>query len=95
MDIGLHSFAASTSDPASNIAISPSDRLTNLIEKAEIADRVGIDVFAVGEHHRQEFLESAPAIVLAAIAARTTDIRLTSAVTILGATDPVRVFQKF
>jgi hypothetical protein len=64
-------------------------------EEVEVADRVGLDVFGIGEHHRAEFLDSAPAIILAAAAARTSQIRLTSAVTVLSAADPVRVFQEF
>ena len=66
-----------------------------LLDEVEVADRVGLDVFGIGEHHRAEFLDSAPAIILAAAAARTSTIRLTSAVTVLSAADPVRVFQEF
>jgi probable LLM family oxidoreductase len=95
MEIGIHSFAPLVRHPASGLDISPSERLANLLEEAEVADRMGIDVFAMGEHHRAEFLDSAPTIILAAMAARTKSIRLTSAVTVLGATDPVRVFQEF
>lgn len=95
MQIGIHSFASIMGDPESGLTVPPSQRLVDLIEEAEIADGVGLDVFAVGEHHRREFLDSAPAIILAAIASRTRNIRLTSAVTVLGATDPVRVFQEF
>jgi alkanesulfonate monooxygenase SsuD/methylene tetrahydromethanopterin reductase-like flavin-dependent oxidoreductase (luciferase family) len=69
--------------------------MAELLGEVEAADRVGLDVFGVGEHHREEFLDSAPAVVLAAAAARTRRIRLTSAVTVLGAADPVRVFQQF
>src|SRR5215467_4188221 len=71
------------------------DRLRNLIEEIERADQVGLDVFGIGEHHRQEFLDSAPAVILGAAASRTSKIRLTSAVTVLSADDPVRVFQQF
>src|SRR5436305_7530896 len=67
----------------------------NLLEEIELADQVGLDVFGIGEHHRQEFLDSAPVVILAAAAARTKNIRLTSAVTVLSAADPVRVFQNF
>lgn len=95
MQIGIHSFAAVLSDPATGIALSPADRLAHLIEEAELADRAGIDVFAIGEHHRAEFLDAAPNVLLAAMAARTERIRLTSGVTVLSATDPVRVFQEF
>ena len=95
MQIGIDSFAAILHDPRTGIEISPVERLANLLEEVETADQVGIDVFGVGEHHRPEFLDSAPAIILAAAAARTKDIRLTSAVTVLSAADPVRVFQDF
>ena len=69
--------------------------MEQLLAEIETADRVGLDTFGIGEHHRPEFLDSAPAIILAAAAARTKSIRLTSAVTVLGAADPVRVFQQF
>lgn len=95
MEIGIHSFVPMVRHPASGLEISPSERFANLLDEAEIADQVGIDVFAIGEHHRAEFLDSAPAIILTAMAARTKNIRLTSAVTVLGASDPVRVFQEF
>jgi probable LLM family oxidoreductase len=78
-----------------SLALSPSDRLRDLVEEIAHADRVGLDVFGVGEHHRREYLDSAPTLILAAAAARTKRIRLTSAVTVLGAADPVRVFQEF
>jgi probable LLM family oxidoreductase len=93
MEIGIDSFAAAYDDPS--IAVSPSDRLRNLIEQIEHADQVGLDVFGIGEHHRKEFLDSAPVVILGAAAARTRRIRLTSAVTVLSAADPVRVFQNF
>ncbi len=95
MEIGIDSFAAVVSDPATGIALSASERLSNLVEEVEAADRVGLDSFGVGEHHRPEFLDSAPTLILAAAAARTTRIRLNSAVTVLSADDPVRVFQSF
>jgi len=95
MQIGIDSFAAILRDPRTGIEISSVERLANLLEEVETADLVGIDVFGVGEHHRPEFLDSAPAIILAAAAARTKNIRLTSAVTVLSAADPVRVFQDF
>ena len=66
-----------------------------LVEQIEYADKIGLDVFGIGEHHRREFLDSAPTVILAAAAARTKRIRLTSAVTVLSAADPVRVFQEF
>src|SRR3954471_21405713 len=93
IQIGIDSFAAAHTD--SSRALSAAERLGNLLEEIQHADEVGLDVFGVGEHHRQEFLDSAPAIILAAAAARTQHIRLTSAVTVLSAADPVRVFQEF
>jgi probable LLM family oxidoreductase len=91
LQIGVDSFAAVSSDPK----VSASNTLSQLIERIEHAEQVGLDVFGVGEHHRQDFLDSAPAVILAAAAARTRRIRLTSAVTVLSAADPVRVFQSF
>src|SRR6184192_3456127 len=93
METGIDSFAAAYDD--SSITVSPSDRLRNLIEQIEHADEVGLDVFGIGEHHRKEYLDSAPTVILGAAAARTERIRLTSAVTVLSAADPVRVFQNF
>jgi probable LLM family oxidoreductase len=95
MDIGIDSFAAAISDPATGLTLEPVDRMEHLLEEIELADKVGLDVFGIGEHHRAEFLDSAPPIILAAAASRTKKIRLTSAVTVLGAADPVRVFQEF
>ena len=95
MQIGIDSFAASIQDPETGHSIAPSDRLRNLLEEIELADQVGLDVFGIGEHHRSEFLDSAPTIILAAAAGRTKNIRLSSAVTVLSAADPVRVFQEF
>jgi probable LLM family oxidoreductase len=95
MEIGVDSFAAAISDPATGLTISPVQRMQNLLEEIELADQVGLDVFGIGEHHRAEFLDSAPVVILAAAAARTKKIRLTSAVTVLSAADPVRVFQEF
>ena len=95
MEIGIDSFAAILPDPLTGKVPQPADRLANLIEEVEVADQVGLDVFGIGEHHRAEFLDSAPAIILAAVAARTKAIRLTSAVTVLSAADPVRIFQEF
>lgn len=94
MQIGVDSFAAAISDPVTGKTVAPADNLRNLLEEIERADQVGLDVFGVGEHHRAEFLDSAPAVILAAAAARTKNIRLTSAVTVLSAADPVRVFQE-
>jgi probable LLM family oxidoreductase len=95
MQIGIDSFAAAIQDPETGITISPTERLRNLLEEIELADQVGLDVFGIGEHHREEFLDSAPTIILAAAAGRTKNIRLSSAVTVLSAADPVRVFQEF
>jgi probable LLM family oxidoreductase len=95
MQIGIDSFAANAPNPATGITIAPVQRIANLLAEIELADRVGIDVFGLGEHHRADFLDSAPAVILAAAAARTRRIRLTSAVTVLSAADPVRVFQEF
>ncbi|MHB2264015.1 LLM class flavin-dependent oxidoreductase [Aliihoeflea sp. PC F10.4] len=95
MEIGIDSFAAILPDPATGNLPSATDRMADLLDEVETADRVGLDVFGIGEHHRAEFLDSAPAIILAAAAARTSKIRLTSAVTVLSAADPVRVFQEF
>src|SRR3954469_25842443 len=93
MQIGIDSFAASYDD--AGLALSPAVRLNQLVEQIELADQVGLDSFGVGEHHRKEYLDSAPAMILAAAATRTRNIRLTSAVTVLSAADPVRVFQNF
>ena len=91
MQIGIDSFAAAPTNPDAN----SSKALTELLERMEFADQAGLDVFGIGEHYRKEFLDSAPAIILAAAASRTKRIRLTSAVTVLSAADPVRVFQNF
>src|SRR2546428_13544070 len=93
MEIGVDSFAAALTE--TSIAVSQADRMRDLLDEIEHADQVGLDVFGVGEHHRKEFLDSAPAVILAAAAARTKRIRLTSAVAVLSAADPVRVFQQF
>ena len=95
MEIGIDSFVASIPDPVTGKTVPAIERMENLLEEVEIADRVGLDVFGIGEHHRKEFLDSAPVVILAAAAARTQRIRLTSAVTVLSAADPVRVFQDF
>lgn len=92
MQIGIDSFAAAN---INNDAKSNAQSVAELLERVEHADMVGLDVFGIGEHHRKEFLDSAPTIILAAAAARTKRIILTSAVTILSAADPVRVFQNF
>jgi probable LLM family oxidoreductase len=95
MQLGIDSFAASISDPVTGQTLTPAERLNHLLEEITLADQSGLDVFGVGEHHRAEFLDSAPAIILAAAATLTKSIRLTSAVTVLSAADPVRVFQEF
>ena len=94
-ELGIYSFAELTPDPLTGKSITPTQRLRNLIETIELADQVGLDVFAVGEHHRPDFLASAPVVILAMAAARTKSIRLSSAVTVLSSDDPVRVFQDF
>jgi probable LLM family oxidoreductase len=95
MQIGIYTFAENTPDPVTGRGITAARRLRDLMEEIELADRLGLDVFGVGEHHRPDYVVSAPAVVLAAGAARTTRIRLTSAVTVLSSDDPVRVFQDF
>jgi len=95
MQIGIDSFVATNADPVSGTTVSPVQRIADLLEEIELADQAGLDVFGIGEHHRQEYLDSAPAILLAAAAARTKRIRLSSAVTVLSAADPVRIFQEF
>jgi probable LLM family oxidoreductase len=89
MEIGIYTFA----DMAGGI--SPEQRMSQLLEEIELADQVGLDVFGIGEHHRPDYLISTPAVLLAAAAVRTKNIRLTSAVTVLSSDDPVRVFQEF
>ena len=93
MQVGIDSFAAAFDDPS--LSIDASERLQNLIEEIKLADQIGLDVFGIGEHHRREFLDSAPVVILAAAASRTKKIKLTSAVTVLSAADPVRIFQEF
>jgi probable LLM family oxidoreductase len=95
MQIGIDSFAALVADPITGHIVTAQQRIAHLLEEIELADKVGLDQFGLGEHHRSEYLDSAPAIILAAAAARTKNIRLTSAVTVLSAADPVRVFQNF
>lgn len=95
MEIGIYTFAETPVDPVTGRQQSAGQRIRDLLEEIELADQVGLDVFGVGEHHRPDYAVSAPAIVLAAAAARTKRIRLTSAVTVLSSDDPVRVFQQF
>src|SRR5690349_8690832 len=95
MQLGLYTFVPTTSDPTTGRRITPAEAMRDLLEQIELADQVGLDVFGVGEHHRPEFVVSAPAVVLAAAAARTKQIRLTSAVSVLSSDDPIRVWQQF
>jgi probable LLM family oxidoreductase len=95
MQLGLDSFIAVQPNPFSGVAPTPVDRMGQLLEEVETADAAGLDAFGIGEHHRHDFLDSSPTVILAAAAARTQKIRLTSAVTVLSAADPVRVFQDF
>ena len=94
-ELGLYSFADRTPDPRTGRLISAEQRSRDLLESIELADQVGLDVFGLGEHHRPDYISSAPAVILAAAAARTRRIRLTSAVSVLSSDDPVRVFQQF
>ncbi|MBL7700402.1 MAG: LLM class flavin-dependent oxidoreductase [Chitinophagaceae bacterium] len=94
MELGIYTFADITPDPATG-RLSAHERLKNLLEEVELAEQVGLEVFAVGEHHRPDYAVSAPAVVLAAASARTKKIRLSSAVSVLSSDDPVRVFQDF
>ncbi len=94
-ELGLYSFAELTADPHTGHKVSPTERVQNLLETIELADQVGLDVFAIGEHHRPDFVASTPAVLLAAAASRTKNIRLSSSVTVLSSDDPVRVFQQF
>ena len=93
MQIGIDSFALAYDD--ASLGLAPADHMRNLIDQIEYADQVGLDVFGVGEHHRREFLDSAAPVILGAAAGRTKRIRLTSAVAVLSAIDPVRLFQSF
>lgn len=95
MEIGCDSFVAIQTNPVTGETASPVERMAGIIEEIAVADEVGLDAFGIGEHHRSEYMDSAPAVILAAAAARTKRIRLTSAVTVLSAADPVRVFQEF
>lgn len=95
MELGISTFVELTPDPATGKTISPYERFQNMMEEVKLADQLGLDVFAIGEHHRPDFLVSSPATVLAAAAAVTKNIRLSSAVSVLSSDDPVRVFQQF
>src|SRR6202020_3668081 len=89
MELGIATFADLSS------GVTPEQRMRELLEEAQLAEQLGLDVFAIGEHHRPDFLISSPVVPLAAIAATTERIRLSSAVTVLSSDDPVRVFQQF
>ncbi|SEN95888.1 Luciferase-like monooxygenase [Paenibacillus sp. OV219] len=95
MEIGIDTFVETTPDPRTGEMMSHAQRLREVVEEIVLADKVGLDIFGIGEHHRKEFADSASAMVLAAAAPMTKNIRLTSSVTVLSAADPVRVFQQF
>ncbi|MEB4782190.1 MULTISPECIES: LLM class flavin-dependent oxidoreductase [Paenibacillus] len=95
MEIGISTFVETTPDPQTGEVISHAQRIREVVEEIVLADQVGLDVYGVGEHHRKDYAASAPAVILAAAAAQTRRIRLTSAVTVLSSDDPVRVFQDF
>jgi len=95
MELGLYTFVENTPNPETGKKLHPSERLKNLMEEIELADQAGLNVVGIGEHHREEYISSAPAVILSAAASRTKNIRLSSAVTVLGSEDPVRVFQQF
>lgn len=95
MELGIYTFAELGTDPRTGRTATPQQRMAQLLQEIELADQVGLDVFGIGEHHRPDYLVSAPAVVLGAAAARTSRIRLSSAVTVLSSADPVRVFQDF
>lgn len=95
MEFGITTFVENTPDPATGKLLPPDQRLSNLLQEVELADQLGLDVFGIGEHHRSDFVVSSPAVVLAAAAVKTRQIKLTSAVSVLSSDDPVRVFQDF
>jgi probable LLM family oxidoreductase len=95
MEIGITTFVENTPDPATGKLLSPQERMMDLMEEIELSDQLGLDVFSIGEHHRADFIVSSPAVVLAAAAVKTKNIKLSSAVTVLSSDDPVRVFQDF
>ena len=94
-ELGLYNFVDSGTNPITGEKKNPVETMQNVMETIELADQTGLDVFAIGEHHRAEYLSSAPVVILAAAAARTKNIRLSTAVTVLSSEDPVRVFQSF
>lgn len=95
MHLGIDSFVSTVTDPTTGHVVGPAERIEHLLEEIALADRVGLYSFGIGEHHRSEYFDSAPAVILAAAAARTERIRLGSAVAVLSAVDPVRLFQQF
>src|ERR1700710_450025 len=95
MHVGVDSFVSAVTDPATGHQVGPQERMQHLLEEIELADATGLYSFGIGEHHRPEYYDSAPPVILAAAAARTSRIRLGSAVAVLSAADPVRVFQQF
>src|SRR6202051_921632 len=95
MQIGVDSFGAVIYDPATGVTVSHLQRMANLLDEIVLAEQVGLDVFGIGEHHRSEFVDSAPVVILGAAATRTKNILLTSAVTVLSAADPILIFQEF
>lgn len=95
MELGIFTFVDNNPDTTTGEKLHPSKRLEHLLEEIQLADELGLDIFGIGEHHREEYVASAPTVILAAAAAKTKNIRLTSTVTVLGSEDPVRVFQQF
>lgn len=95
MEIGIYTFVDLYPDPVTGETLSPERRMLNMLEEAQLADQLGLDVFAIGEHHRPDLIVSSPTVALAAVAARTEGIRLSSAVSVISTDDPVRVFQDF
>ena len=95
MELGIYTFVENTADAETGKTLHPAKRLRNLMEEIELADQAGLDIVGIGEHHRSEYISSAPAVILAAAAERTKNIRLSSSVTVLGSEDPVRVFQQY
>ena len=95
MELGISTFVELTPDPRTGQMISPYERIQNMMEEVQLADQLGLDIFAIGEHHRTDYLVSSPATVLAAVAATTKQIKLSSAVNVLSSDDPVRVFEQF
>ncbi|QIW62251.1 LLM class flavin-dependent oxidoreductase [Mycoplasmopsis gallinacea] len=95
IELGISTFGETTKLQNTNKAISHTERIQNLVQEIELADKVGLDIYGIGEHHREDFAVSVPEIVLAAGAAKTKNIRLTSAVTVLSSSDPIRIYQNF